>query len=198
MSRRGRALAFLLAGARARPALAAAIADGYGVERRPRLRRRCARSWSLGAALPAGERDRTPSRSAAASSVRRVPARFVPPGALGGPGRSARAWSPRRRLPAGSYLLASQLRAAGRRPSAGPALGRGRRPVEIAVSGADALLARPAPAGRGEGRRGRHHRTERRRARAAPTSPRRRCRCWRSARAPKARARGDSPRRRSG
>ena len=43
-------------------------------------------------------------------------------------------------VPAGSYLLAAQLRAP-RARAAGPRLGRGRRPVEIAVSGAGALIA---------------------------------------------------------
>ena len=53
--------------------------------------------------------------------------------------RSAWSRSPRS---AGSYLLATQLRPPRpRRDSAGPALGPRRRPVEIAVSGAEALLA---------------------------------------------------------
>jgi hypothetical protein len=42
-------------------------------------------------------------------------------------------------VPAGGYLLASQLRPP-RPAGAGPSLGGGRRPVEIAVNGADALL----------------------------------------------------------
>src|SRR5690606_37975088 len=42
-------------------------------------------------------------------------------------------------VPAGSYLLAAQLRPPGSSRERGP-LGRGLRPVEIAVSGADALL----------------------------------------------------------
>jgi hypothetical protein len=52
---------------------------------------------------------------------------------------------PRGPAPAGSYLLASQLRAP--RHTRRPGLGGGRSPVEISVSGADALLALGRPAG---------------------------------------------------
>jgi Flp pilus assembly protein CpaB len=68
-------------------------------------------------------------------------------------------------VPAGAYLLAGQLRPA-RQATVGPRIGRGRRPVEIAVSGVGALTAfgtQPVgsrvdvvvttePAGSGEGR----------------------------------------------
>ena len=80
--------------------------------------------------------------------VRRVPASFAPPGSL----RSipeAVGLVPAAPLPAGSYLLAAQLRPP-RARRAGPRLGRGRRPVEIAVSGAGALVA--AGMGPGGGR----------------------------------------------
>ena len=49
--------------------------------------------------------------------------------------------APKSSLPAGSYLLASQLEPPRRRPAGVPGLGKGRRPVEISVTGADALLA---------------------------------------------------------
>jgi Flp pilus assembly protein CpaB len=71
--------------------------------------------------------------------VRRVPARFVSPDALAEPAQ-ALGRAPAARVPAGSYLLASHLRLPGgeeRRPKR--ALDPGRHPVEIAVSGAEAL-----------------------------------------------------------
>jgi hypothetical protein len=63
--------------------------------------------------------------------------RFAPPGALAAPAE-ALGLVPAAAVPAGSYLLAAQLRPPGAR-RAGPTLGHGRRPVEIAVSGAGAL-----------------------------------------------------------
>jgi Flp pilus assembly protein CpaB len=73
--------------------------------------------------------------------VRRVPARFVPPGTL--PiAEAALGRAPAAPIPAGSYVLAAQLRAPGaRKGSRGLRLAEGRRPVEIAVSGGEALLA---------------------------------------------------------
>ncbi|MEX2106292.1 MAG: Flp pilus assembly protein CpaB [Solirubrobacterales bacterium] len=134
MSRRGRALAFLLAALFA-AAGAAAIADGYGS--------RVARGYGeLRPVLVAGAdlRPGRPIDPALASDqleVRRVPLRFVPPGALEAPGEAV-GLVPAAPVPAGAYLLASQLRPP-RDRGAGPALGEGRRPVEIAVSGAEAL-----------------------------------------------------------
>jgi Flp pilus assembly protein CpaB len=143
MSRRGRALAFL-AGALLAAGLAALIADAYGS--------RLASGYGplrpvvvLAAELRAG-RAVGPEEIAAALEVRRVPARFVPPGALTAPG-DVLGLAPTATLPAGSYLLATQLRPPRRRSS--PRLGGDRRPVEISVSGAAALLAAgPAPTGR--------------------------------------------------
>jgi pilus assembly protein CpaB len=74
-----------------------------------------------------------------ALEVRRIPARFVSPDALSEPAQ-ALGRTPAARVPAGSYVLASQLRLSGgpgRRPQR--ALEPGRHPVEIAVSGAEAL-----------------------------------------------------------
>ena len=97
--------------------------------------------------------------------MRRVPERFVPPGALAAPAEAAGLVAACQAL---GGLVSAGLPAP--RPggglSAGPSLGRGRGPVEIAVSGSDALLlggARPAgakmdvivttePSGAGSGR----------------------------------------------
>lgn len=136
MSRRGRAIAFLVAALLAAGA-AAAMANGYG-ERlaggygalRPVL--------VAGARLKAGEAI-DPERAAEVLEVRRVPARFVPPGALATL-PEAIGLAPVGSIPAGSYLLAGQLRPPRPRPGAS-LLSHGRRPVEIEVSGASALLA---------------------------------------------------------
>ncbi|HEX3240007.1 MAG TPA: SAF domain-containing protein [Solirubrobacterales bacterium] len=132
MSRRRRSLAFAVAAALA-AAAAAAIADGYGES--------VARGYGELRPVLIATRDLPADRAVApeALEVRRVPVRFAPPGALAAPaevvGMEAAA-----AVPAGSYLLASQVRPPGAESGTGAALGRGRRPVEIAVSGADALL----------------------------------------------------------
>ena len=71
--------------------------------------------------------------------VRRVPVRFAPEAALATPGE-ALGLVPAALVPAGSYLLAGQLRPP-RSASRASGLGRGRRPVEIVVGGAGALVA---------------------------------------------------------
>ncbi len=144
MSRRRRALAFLLLALLA-AAGAAAIADGYGAS--------AVRGYGalrpvvvLDARIAAGRRI-GPEEIGSALTVRRVPARFVPPGALVAPGE-ALGLVARAPLPAGSYLLGQQLGIARRESHKGSGLTGGRRPVEIAVSGADALLtAGPSPSG---------------------------------------------------
>jgi pilus assembly protein CpaB len=77
-----------------------------------------------------------------ALAVRRVPARFVPPGAIGSAAEVAGA---RTAVPlgAGSYLTAGQLEsAAGSGPgAAGSQLGPGERTVEVGVSGSGTLGA---------------------------------------------------------
>ncbi len=137
MSRRRRALAFLLLALLA-AAGAAAIADGYGAN--------AVRGYGplrpvvvLGARIAVGQRIGS-KEIGSALTVRRVPVRFVPPGALVAPGE-ALGLVARAPLPAGSYLLGTQLGIARRASREGPGLTGGRRPVEIAVSGADALLA---------------------------------------------------------
>ncbi|MBS1878748.1 MAG: hypothetical protein JST31_04490 [Actinobacteria bacterium] len=143
MSRRGRALAFGLA-AVAAAVISAALANGYGDrvasgygELRPVV--------VAGTTLAVGQR--IDPKLAAELEVRRVPARFVPPGALSAPPQ-ALGLVTRAPVPSGSYLVASALRPPGSGSKPGLMLGRGRRPVQIAVSGAGALLtAGPPPRG---------------------------------------------------
>jgi Flp pilus assembly protein CpaB len=73
-----------------------------------------------------------------ALELRRVPARFLPPDALGDPGQ-ALGRSPAAAIPAGGYLVGSQLAAPRAEQERPPRLAAGRRPVEIAVEGAGAL-----------------------------------------------------------
>jgi Flp pilus assembly protein CpaB len=136
MSRRVRAFGFLLAALFAATA-AAAIANGYGdsvVSGYGDLRPVLIASSGLRAGTPID-----PKIAGEDLEVRRVPVRFTPPGALAAPAEAV-GLVPMASIPAGSYLLAAQLHPP--RP-AGPAaaLGGGRRPVEIAVSGAGALEA---------------------------------------------------------
>jgi len=126
-----RSIAFLLAAGLA-AASAAALADGYG--------ERVARGYGelrpvvIAAGPLAAGQGVDPGRL----EVRRVPVRFAPPGALASPAQAV-GLEAATVVPAGSYLLASQLRPPRRQDGFGT-LGRGRAPVEIAVSGADALL----------------------------------------------------------
>jgi Flp pilus assembly protein CpaB len=135
VSRRARALAFLAA-ALVCAALAATVAGRY----RSRVE---ARYGSLrpvvvaGAELPAGqpigiEQART------AMTVRRVPASFVPPGALTQP-VDAVGRAPAATIPAGSYLLAAQLVFPQQEPPRRRRVGQGLRPLEVTVAGAEAL-----------------------------------------------------------
>jgi Flp pilus assembly protein CpaB len=136
VSRRGRALAFGLAALFAAMA-AAAIADGYGnsvARGYGALRPVVVARGGLDAGQAIG-----PRQAASELELRRVPARFVPPGSLENPAEAI-GLAPSAAIPAGSYLLASQLHPP--RVDAGGALGLGpgRHPVEISVSGAEALL----------------------------------------------------------
>ena len=143
MSRRTRALGFLLT-ALVMAGAAAVVANGYGdsvVRGYGELRPVLVASSQLQAGKPID-----PGTAAEKLEVRRVPARFAPPGALTAPAEAI-GLAPAAVVPPGSYLLASQLRSpAADRPAA--ALGSDRRPVEIAVSGAGALAAfGPPPVG---------------------------------------------------
>jgi Flp pilus assembly protein CpaB len=137
MSRRRRALGFLLLALLA-AAGAAAIADGYGAS--------AVRGYGplrpvvvVATKLAAGQRI-GPHEIGAALALRRVPVRFVPPGALAAP-EEALGLVAGAQLPAGSYLLGAQLGVARNGRKKARRLGGGRRPVEIGVSGADAMLA---------------------------------------------------------
>jgi len=142
MSRRRRAIAFAVLALLA-AAVAAAIANGYGssvARGYGPLRPVVVLTHVLRPGRPLG-----PGDLSTALEVRRVPERFVPPGALVSPA-AALGLAPDSTLPAGSYLLATQLHPPRPHRRAVPALGD-RRPVEISVSGADALFAvgRPSP-----------------------------------------------------
>jgi len=134
MSRRARAIAFGI-GAVIAALAAGAIADGYGDS--------VARGYGAlrpvviaSAQLPAGEA-LSPTAAEEGLEVRQVPARFVPAGALRDPAE-ALGLEPAAAIPSGAYLLAAQLRPP-RTDAPGPRLAGGRRPVQIAVSGAEAL-----------------------------------------------------------
>jgi Flp pilus assembly protein CpaB len=145
MNRRGRAAVFGLL-ALAAAGVAAAIADSYGS--------RVARSFGplrpvvvARGPLPAGK-PIGPSALESILEVRRVPTRFIPPGALSQP-EGALGLAPRANVPAGAYVTASILRSPRqRRRAPGPGLAPGRRPVAISVSGA-AGLAGTMPRGGG-------------------------------------------------
>jgi pilus assembly protein CpaB len=137
MSRRKRALSFLLLAMLAAGA-AATIAERYGstVMRgygplRPVV--------VLVADLAAGKR-LGPEEVESAMAVRRIPVRFAPADALSSPAEVV-GLVPKAALPAGSYLQATQLDLPRHDGGGSDGLRRGRRPVEISVSGAGALLA---------------------------------------------------------
>lgn len=141
MSRRTRALAFL-ALALITAALAAGIADSYGSRVAGGygpLRQVVVATRSL------GKGDGLEPADIGALETRRVPTRFVPAGALRDP-REALGLEPAVELDPGSYLVASQLRSPRGAAEGSGALGPRRHPVEIAVSGAEALLATGATA----------------------------------------------------
>jgi Flp pilus assembly protein CpaB len=134
VSRRARAIAFGVAALVAAIA-AGAIADGYGDS--------VARGYGAlrpvvvaTAQLPAGK-PLAPTVAETDLEVRQVPSRFVPAGALRGPAEAI-GLAPAAAIPTGAYLLAAQLRPP-RSDRPGPALAAGRRPVQIAVTGVEAL-----------------------------------------------------------
>lgn len=144
MSRRARAAAFLFA-AIACAALAASVAGRYraSVESqygplRPVL--------VASAELPPG-RVIGPAEASNELAVRRVPASFAPPGALRRP-EDALGRAPGATIPAGAYVLGSQLAVPSPGPPPSPAAADGLRPVQVAVGGAEALVVGGAdPAG---------------------------------------------------
>jgi Flp pilus assembly protein CpaB len=135
-SRRGRAALFTAAAATCALA-AAAVAGGY----------RASVAGSFGALRPVvvarsdlpAKRVIGPRQLRGGLEVRRVPARFVPPGALEVP-TQALGQAPVAPLPAGSYVLAAQLSTPESRRSPGGLPG-GLQPLQIPVGGGAALLA---------------------------------------------------------
>jgi Flp pilus assembly protein CpaB len=140
-SRRARAVVFFAVAILA-AAVAAALVAGYGssvARGYGPLRQVVVTVAGLRPGRPIGQPEVT-----SAMEVRRVPLRFVPPGALATPG-DALGLVPRGPVPPGSYLLAAQLRPPSDGSPAMPSLLGDRRPVEITVSGAAALLATGRP-----------------------------------------------------
>ncbi len=136
MSRRKRAVLFLAA-ALVCALLAAMVAGRY----RSRVEARYGPLRPVlvaTAELPAGEAI-APERVRSALSVRRVPATFVPPGALVS-AAEAIGRAPSALIPTGSYVLGAQLTVPSK--AKGPALGvtDGLRPLEVPVAGAEALM----------------------------------------------------------
>ena len=135
MSRRARALAFLVA-AVVCAVLAATIAGRY----RSRVEARYGPLREVVVAtadLPAGEPIGV-ERAGAALALRRIPARFVPPGSLAHVA-DALGRAPGAAIPAGSYVLGPQLELPTPDTPRAPGVGAGRRPVDVAVAGAEAL-----------------------------------------------------------
>jgi Flp pilus assembly protein CpaB len=135
VSRRARALAFLIA-ALICALLAATVAGRY----RSRLEARYGPLRSVVVTsddLAAGE-PIVAGRAESELAVRRVPARFVPPGTLL---RTADAVgrAPVATIPAGSYLLDAQLVIPRAKEPRAPGVAAGLRPVQVAVAGAEAL-----------------------------------------------------------
>jgi Flp pilus assembly protein CpaB len=136
VSRRARALAFLGA-ALACAILAATLAGRYRssvTAQYGALRPVLVAAAELPAGQPIG-----PAEVRGALEVRRVPAAFVPPGALSHP-RDALGQAPGAAIPAGSYVIGAQLAVPAAEPPSAPGVGRGRQPVQLAVTGAEALL----------------------------------------------------------
>jgi Flp pilus assembly protein CpaB len=138
VSRRARAVGFACAAGLC-AALAAAATGGAGSttelgELRPVV--------VATATLPA-HRSLTREMVASALEVRRVPERFLAPDALADPSQ-ALGRRPAATIPAGGYLVASQLQPLGDPGRArGPRLLHGLHPVEITVAGAGALAQSP-------------------------------------------------------
>jgi Flp pilus assembly protein CpaB len=142
-ARRRRLRAVLFAAAALLTAGAAAlVADGYGSRVAGSygpLRPVVVAADRLGAGEVIG-----PDEVTRSLVLRSVPSRFVPPGALGSP-EQALGLQPLAPIPAGAYVLGLQLRPPRRARTPRPGLSAGRRPVEIAVTGARALLAAGPP-----------------------------------------------------
>ena len=145
MSRRARALAFLVA-ALVCALLAATVAGRYRSRVEARygpLRPVVVATSELAPGEPLGV-----DRVRSALAIRRVPASFVPPGALTQPA-DAVGRAPGATIPAGSYVLGAQLAVPRSKEPAAPGVGAGLRPLQVAVAGAEALtVGGAAPEGR--------------------------------------------------
>jgi Flp pilus assembly protein CpaB len=137
MSRRGRAIAFASAAAVCAGLAAAATGRpdpdlaGQGGELQD----------VLVAARPLAARQRlAAARLHDAVEVRRIPERFVPGDALASPAEVA-GRRPAVAIPAGGYVLSSELVAPRARASARPEADPGHRPVEITVTAAGTLAS---------------------------------------------------------
>jgi Flp pilus assembly protein CpaB len=145
VSRRARALAFLIA-ALVCAVLAATVAGRYRSRLEARygpLRPVVVAASKLAAGEPIGV-----ELAQSALAVRRVPASFIPPGALA---RTADALgrAPGTTIPAGSYVLGAQLVLPRSKEPREPGVGLGLRPLQVAVAGAEALTVEgTAPEGR--------------------------------------------------
>jgi Flp pilus assembly protein CpaB len=89
------------------------------------------------AELPAG-RPIDAARVGSGLSVRRIPASFIPPGALVDPA-DALGRAPGATIPSGAYVLGAQLAVPKTDAPRAPGVGDGLRPVEVPVAGAEAL-----------------------------------------------------------
>jgi Flp pilus assembly protein CpaB len=145
VSRRARALAFLTA-ALVCALLAATVAGRYRSRLEARygpLRPVVVAASELAAGEPIGV-----GLAQSALAVRRVPASFIPPGALA---RTADALgrAPGTTIPAGSYVLGAQLVLPRSKEPRERGVGLGLRPLQVAVAGAEALTVEgTAPEGR--------------------------------------------------
>lgn len=134
-SRRARALAFLIA-ALICAILAATVASRYRSSAATRYGP--LRPVLVAATELAAGKAIAPEDASKALVVRRVPSSFAPPGALRRP-QQALGQAPGATIPAGAYVLAAQLAVPSAEPPAAPGLGGGKRPVQVAVIGAEAL-----------------------------------------------------------
>jgi Flp pilus assembly protein CpaB len=144
--RRARALAFLTAAVIC-AILAATVAGRY----RSRVEARYGSLRPVVVAtteLPAGQ-PIDPGRVQSALTVRRIPASFVPPGALTRP-VDAVGEVPSAAIPSGSYVLAAQLAPPAPPRPGSPRVADGRRPLQVNIAGAQALTVGGEPP---EGRR---------------------------------------------
>jgi Flp pilus assembly protein CpaB len=144
MSSRARAVAFGAA-ALACAGLAAAVAGGYRADLESQLGP--LRTVVVARVAIAAGRPLRALQARRLLEVRRVPQRFAPAGVLSDP-RQAIGRAAAGPIPAGAYVLAAQLeRPREHHRGGGPRLGEGRKPVEISVTGAEALAAMRRGAG---------------------------------------------------